>query len=119
MKIAIVGSRDFKDKDKVFYELQRLHELVDYHSEVSFVSGGARGVDTWAEENAKILKFPIKVIKPDWNKYGKRAGFLRNELIVNKADKLIAFWNGTSKGTKHSIDLAIKKGISVDIYIRS
>jgi len=49
------------------------------------------------------------IIKPEWNKYGKSAGYKRNSLIINEADKVVAFWKGESKGTKHSIDLAIKK----------
>jgi hypothetical protein len=58
------------------------------------------------------------IFKPDWDKYGKRAGFIRNELIINEADKIIAFWDGESKGTKLSIDLAIKAGKPIDIYVR-
>lgn len=118
MKIAVVGSREFKDKKKVYYELNRFHELVDYESEVIFVSGGARGVDSYAEDVANKLGFKCIIFKPEWDKYGKKAGFLRNQLIINKADKCVAFWDGQSKGTKHSIDLAIKKGIPTDIYIR-
>lgn len=120
MKIAIVGSREFKDKD--FVEKMVAKKLSNGDC---LISGGARGVDTWAEEAISILetglyKFKIekKIFKPDWNKYGKRAGFLRNELIINEADHVIAFWDGKSKGTKHSIDLAIKANKPLDIYVR-
>lgn len=117
MKIAVVGSREFKDsqfvKDTVITTFYLNAPLTGYE----FVSGGARGVDTWAEEC--ITHHTIKhIFKPDWDKYGKRAGFLRNELIINEADKVIAFWDGQSKGTKHSIDLAIKTGKPIDIYVR-
>ncbi len=82
------------------------------------VSGGARGIDSLAEIEAKNLKIKTIIFKPDWDRYGKKAGFLRNILIINEADKVIAFWDGASKGTKHSIDLAIKQDKPLDIYVR-
>lgn len=121
MKIAVVGSRNFKDKDFVEKTVCKVLQNGD-----TFVSGGARGVDSWAEDSIEILETGIhnfeikrKIFKPEWDKYGKRAGFLRNKLIVDEADKVIAFWDGKSKGTKHSIDLAIQAGKPVDIYIRN
>ena len=140
MKIAIVGSRDFF----LIYDYKNLKYIVDY-VKTSFaheviinefsegdilISGGAKGVDIFAEAtidewNKKAYeysknpnKLEKKIFKPDWDKYGKKAGFLRNQLIVNEADKVIAFWDGKSKGTKHSIDLAIKAGKPLDIYVR-
>lgn len=116
MKIAVVGSREFSDKDFVqgiTYKLIRDGELTE------FISGGARGVDSWAQEIANDFKLKKTIFKPDWDKYGKSAGFLRNKLIVEEADMVIAFWNGKSNGTKHSIDLAIKAGKPINIYVRS
>ncbi|KKK98473.1 hypothetical protein LCGC14_2642380, partial [marine sediment metagenome] len=140
MKIAVVGSRDFFliydyhkneyviDEEKgIFVNETLVNEFSDGHV---LVSGGAKGVDICAEQTIdewntatfNVTKIPNKwkkkIFKPDWNRYGKRAGFLRNELIVAEADKVIAFWDGTSKGTKHSIDLAIKAGKPLDIYVR-
>ena len=118
MKIAVVGSREFREKDLIGYILSL--ETESFHSqEVTIVSGGARGVDSWAEEIADLANFKKEIFKPEWDKYGKSAGFIRNKLIVNEADKVIAFWDGQSKGTKHSIDLAIKASKPIDIYIRN
>lgn len=122
MKIAVVGSREFKDIKFIetillqHFDGQLLYGDILY-TEV-LISGGARGVDSIAESFWKKHNGKTIIFKPDWDKYGKRAGFLRNELIINEAERVIAFWDGESKGTKHSIDLAIKKGIPVDIYIR-
>lgn len=125
MKIAVVGSRDFKDTDEARNIIFEMFEPFGRAEPADLVSGGARGIDQLAEEvidglnkeyDAKIKKI---IFKPDWNKYGKRAGFLRNELIINEADFVLAFWDGKSKGTKHSIDLAIKKQIPIDIHIRN
>ena len=114
MKIAVVGSREFKDKEFVENMMPEILRTGKYQ----LISGGARGVDSWAEGMAKFLGCECIIFKPDWDKYGKRAGFLRNELIINEADKVVAFWDGESKGTKHSIDLAIKAGKPIDIYVR-
>lgn len=81
------------------------------------ISGGARGVDRLGEKFAKIGNIKLTVIKPNWKKYGKKAGFLRNKEMVDKADALIAIWDGKSKGTKHTIDLARKKGIPIYLEI--
>lgn len=122
MKIAVVGSREFKARDYLIHTLKEEYRNL---YEGTIISGGARGVDTLAidivnELNSEFerTKLKIKVFVAEWDKYGKKAGFLRNKRIVDAADKLIAFWDGTSKGTKHSIDLAIAKNIPVDIYIR-
>jgi len=123
MKLAIVGSRKFPCpnfvKDKV-YDLCSAFSLDSAEQHLTIVSGGCYGVDTWAEEVAKEWKWCVDTIifKPDWEKHGKKAGFMRNIQIVDEATHLWAFWDGESKGTKHSIDLALKKGIPVDIYIR-
>ena len=74
------------------------------------ISGGANGADTLAEMFADKFGCPILIIRPDWDAYGKRAGFLRNEEIVNEADVVLAFWDGESKGTKHTINLTKKAG---------
>ncbi len=136
MKIAVVGSRKFKDEEFVGKILSS--ELGGHDT---LISGGAIGVDTWAEEvipilNSGLANYEIKkiIFKPDWNdlsqpgaiikinkhgeKYDARAGFRRNKLIIDEADKVIAFWDGKSKGTKHSIDLAIKANKPLDIYVR-
>lgn len=119
MKIAVVGSRNFNNKDFVINKLSAIILDLEYYDDILIISGGAYGVDSWAEEVALIHKISKIIFKPDWDKYGKRAGFLRNELIVNEADKVIAFWDGQSKGTKNSIDLAIKAKKPIDIYIRN
>lgn len=79
MKIAFVGSRTFSDKAFVQKKTEEyLHsDWIDYTNQVvhDFVSGGAIGVDSWAEEIAHKVKSVCHVILPDWEKHGKKAGF--------------------------------------------
>lgn len=109
MKIAIVGSREYPN----------LEDVRDFVRSLPpgfvIVSGGAKGVDRVAEDEAVKVGLKVEVFYPDWAKYGKRAGFLRNVGIVEAADELVAFWDGESKGTMHSVRLAKEKGIPVSI----
>lgn len=110
MKIAIVGSRDFPD-------LQMVEERVrNFGRSFEFVSGGARGVDKTAEKAAKKIGAKITVFPADWKTHGKRAGFLRNQQIVDYCDELVAFWDGESKGTMHSVSLTKAQGKPGAIY---
>ncbi len=101
MKLAVVGSRTWTDMHKICEHLYRINPD-------EIVSGGAVGADRLAEEWAIVEFVPAKVFKPDWAKFGKRAGAIRNQQIVDYCDKLIAFWDGTSKGAKISIEMARK-----------
>lgn len=55
-----------------------------------------------------LEKLGMKVLKADWGKYGKAAGPIRNQEIVNVSDIVIAFWNKKSRGTKDTIDKALR-----------
>lgn len=80
------------------------------------VSGMARGVDTLGEEWARKHNIPIKQFPANWDKYGRRAGPIRNEQMGDYANALIAVWDGKSRGTKHMINYATKKGLKVFVY---
>jgi predicted Rossmann fold nucleotide-binding protein DprA/Smf involved in DNA uptake len=109
-RVAIVGSRDYPHKAAV---CQFVHDL---HHDTVVVSGGARGPDTWAQRTAVARGMLVVVYPANWSRYGKVAGLLRNELIVAEADRIVAFWDGKSRGTKHTIDLANSKGKRVEVY---
>ena len=74
------------------------------------MSGGAKGADTYAREYA--IKKGIRLIEhlPDYAKFGKAAPLVRNKLIIDNCDKVLAFWDGKSRGTKQTIDYAEKMG---------
>ena len=55
-------------------------------------------------------------VPPEWNKYGKRAGLMRNDIIVSMADCVVAFWDGVSRGTKYTIDKAKEKNMIVQVF---
>jgi len=50
----------------------------------------------------------LKITKliPEWEKYGRGAGMIRNRDMIKGADYVVAFWDGKFPGTKNSINLA-------------
>jgi len=113
MKVIIAGSREFSD----FNLLREKCEEIISSEEVEIVSGTAKGADKMGEEYAKAKGYQIKRFPANWNKYGKSAGYLRNKEMAEYADSAIIFWDGSSKGTKHMIDLAKDKGLKVNIIL--
>ena len=113
VRLAIVGGRDFSDYD---YMKECLRKYREGHTILKVVSGGARGADSlgarWADENG----IPKQEFLPDWNRYGKSAGFRRNRTIVDNCDAVAAFWDGRSRGTENTIALARAAGKPVQIY---
>ena len=98
MKIAIVGSRKGVP----------LHEVTDYistlPSDTTIVSGGAIGVDQTAENAAIYRGLNTIIFLPNFTLYpGNQAYFKRNEQIAEACDEMVAFHNGYSRGTKHTI----------------
>lgn len=108
MKVAVIGSRGFTNYDLLKNEL-------DKYTISMIISGGAIGADKLAEKYAKENNIKTQIIYPDWNTYGRGAGLIRNKDIVNESDIVIAFWDGTSKGTKFSIDYANKNNKKINM----
>lgn len=112
MKLAVVGSRSFND-----YAF--LEEQLKSFSPKEIVTGGARGADTQAAIYAVRNKIKLTVFPANWSLYGRSAGFRRNAEIVQYCDELVAFWDGKSPGTKHTLDLAASAGKVAIIYLRT
>ena len=109
-KVIVAGSRSFND-----YKL--LKERLDYYfSNVKpiIVCGEAKGADTLGKRYAEEKGYDVMSFPADWSK-GKHAGYLRNEEMAKEADMLVAFWNGTSRGTEHMIKTMKKLGKPVRV----
>ncbi len=125
LRVIIAGSRDFDDFLKLMNScIDILFNITDKNDDldkIRIVSGAARGADQLGEQYAKIAGYEVSRFPADWNGLGKRAGYVRNAEMAKYAvddgnyGVLIAFWDGKSKGTKHMIDLAEKKGLEVHI----
>ena len=107
-RLVVAGSRDFDDYALLSAELDK---LLSGKTNITIVSGTARGADRLgeryaAEHNLRIERFPA-----EWEKYHKGAGPIRNAKMVQSADAVIVFWDNESSGTKNIIECARKQDI--------
>ena len=101
MKLGVVGSRGFDNPELLVKILDRLRLTRKVET---IISGGARGVDLFAQHYAEVNEIPFIVHEAKWGKYGKSAGYIRNKLIWDDSDIILVIWDGVSKGTKHTIE---------------
>ena len=110
LRLALIGSRDYPD-------LERVRRFVDdLPLGTVVVSGGARGVDSAAERAAREAGLRVVVLEPDWAGLGRRAGLARNQDVVDQSDEVVAWWDGASRGTVHALRLAVEAGKPVTVF---
>ena len=130
MHIAIVGSREYPHLEDVKALVE--HIAADNPCAV-IVSGGAKGVDKMAEETAnaaglEVISFRVRQIddenfgteewyfsrsgggnvrlmieEPTWQTYDDALSY-RNALIIERAERVVAFHDGLSRGTQLALD---------------
>lgn len=111
MHVIIAGSRDITDFRIIS---QAIH--ASGFSISSVISGAARSVDQLGERWAKEHGIPVLRMPAEWNRFGRSAGFRRNEDMAGIGDALIAIWDGKSCGTRHMIETARMKGLRVFVW---
>lgn len=109
-KVIVAGSRSLTDHLLVTDKLDKLFENKDL-KDIEIVSGNAPGADRLGEDYAKNRKCDLTIMPASWSKYGKSAGYRRNEKMAKYADACVVFWDGGSPGSKHMIETAKKAGI--------
>jgi predicted Rossmann fold nucleotide-binding protein DprA/Smf involved in DNA uptake len=114
-KVIIAGSRGFSNYKLLREQCNKFLREKRKTSNIIVVSGNARGADTLGEKYAQDEGFTLEIYPAQWKKFGKRAGYRRNEQMAEVADALIAFWDGSSKGTKHMIDIMNEKNLLVRV----
>jgi hypothetical protein len=83
----------------------------------TLITGGARGVDEHARMEGIRLGYRTIRVDAEWEKHGKRAGFMRKIVMLDmEPDLVLAFHCGGSKGTAHTIREAYKQGIPTQVY---
>lgn len=121
-RVIIAGGRDFarmpsdredvdlltKTMDNLFQYKKRSHRIV-------VLCGMAKGRDMAGKRYAEQRRFHVRYFPADWQQYGRRAGIVRNELMAQNADALVAFWDGSSRGTKNMIETAQRYGLAVRV----
>ena len=108
MRLAIIGSRSIKQITMEKYVSEDVKEIV---------SGGAKGIDAIAREFAHTKGIAYTEFLPKYHMYGRAAPLKRNEEIANYADQVLAFWDGSSRGTAHTVELFKKLEKEVTVVI--
>lgn len=115
-KVIIAGTRFFNDYSLLKETADRLlADKITAGYSIVIVSGGCAGADVLGERYAKENGYSIDRYPAEWQKYGRKAGIMRNAVMADNADALIAYWDGISRGTKNMIDEAWKKGLAVRV----
>lgn len=110
MTMAVIGSRGFEDYEFLCNTLDKFDNIT------TIVSGAAKGADALAAKYAKNRAIRLVEFPADWATHGKKAGFKRNHDIINNSAEVVAFWDGASTGTRHSVRLAQNQGKKVHIF---
>ena len=119
--VIICGSREWTDYDRLKEKCDIFlkNKLSDPDIKVTIISGGARGADTLGEQYAKEKGLDLKRFPANWDKYGKRAGYLRNLKMAEIGNAVIAFYSSTSenKGTKMMVRIGREKHLLIrEVY---
>lgn len=115
-KVIICGSRDFTNYDLLKKKCDKiLEKRKEKGEEIVIISGCSRGADTLGEKYAKENGYEVLRFPADWEKYKKRAGYIRNEKMAEEANACIAFLQDDKecKGTKNMISIARKKNLLI------
>lgn len=127
-KVIIAGSRKFQDYDLLERKCDSI--LSSIKDEIWVYEGCCKGTDTLAEKYAQkrgywLVEFPAPWsdiegkpareigIGKNGQKYWKKAGPYRNELMAQEADALIAFNLNNSPGTQDMIRRAKAHGLKI------
>lgn len=115
-RLLITGSRDWVDEIVL---MQAISDVAIPPSDWTLVSGACpTGADWMAESFADGLGMAVERHPANWDRHGKRAGFLRNaEMVELGADTCLAFIRGESKGASMTASLAEKSGIETRRFI--
>jgi hypothetical protein len=123
VRVVITASRSWTNTALIRDRLSRLP------SGTTIVHGGAPGGDTIADAEARALGLTVEVWPANWERYGRGAGVIRNLDMLDSTpqqptsdpppppDLVVAFWDGKSRGTKHTIDSAERRGLPTDVVV--
>lgn len=114
-RVIIAGTRTFDDYGMLCRSADYWLSEKRTKRRIVIVSGAAKGADALGEQYARERGYKLQRYPADWEKYGRAAGPIRNEVMAQNADALIAYWDGRSPGTWNMIELARNYGLKVRV----
>lgn len=121
VQMLVCGSRTFEDIGKMMKRLEEASLCYFYGEDIAIVHGGARGADQMAGIVARRYGWEIFVEPAQWDKYGKAAGAIRNQAMLDKYDPYLvaAFPHGplsASRGTLDMVTRAAQQEVLTIVY---
>ena len=114
--LLVTGSRDWNDLTTLRRELFEWWWSAGAPDHPTLIHGGARGADKLAGAVAEEAGWEVVEFPADWDRWGKRAGYIRNAEMVNQfPDFCLAFILNGSKGATMCAALASQKKIPTRI----
>ena len=112
MRVGIVGSRRFSEPSRVSDYVNALPPRA------SIITGSASGVDAAATKAARAKGIAVQVIPASFDELAdpKKSG-VRNQRLIDACEVLVAFWDGTSKGTRKTVERALDSGKEVHVFV--
>jgi len=112
VRVAIVGSRRFSEAARVSDYVNALPPRA------SIITGSASGVDAVATKAARAKGIPVHVIPASFDELSDAArSAARNQRLIDACDVLVAFWDGSSKGTRATVERALDSGKEVHVFV--
>ena len=112
MRVGIVGSRHYKEPARVTEYVRSLPPRA------SIVTGSASGVDAAATRAAREKGIPVQVMPASFDELADASkAAARNQRLVDACDVLVAFWDGSSKGTRATVERALDSGKEVHVFV--
>ncbi len=120
MRLLVCGGRDCTDQKLVSNEISAELGAIAYiggGADVVIIHGGAKGADYCAGKFAEQFDLECEEFHADWKQFGRAAGHVRNAEMLKEGrpSRVLAFWDGKSKGTLHMVTTAAAARLSVRI----
>ena len=111
MRVLVCGGRDYRRQVEVYWQLDKINRD---HGVSAVITGGATGADEfgfyWGSKHTPVDNLQFKA---DWAKYGRKAGPIRNQRMLDEGrpDVVLAFPGG--HGTEDMVRRAEAAGIKI------
>lgn len=115
-RILAFGSRTYDNYSQAHAKLRELADTFFYEEEIILINGGAAGADTLCAKAAQAHGWTVITERAKWSTYGKAAGPMRNQKMIDDYDPDIGIGFVSGEYTPGSLDMAnrlIKAGIMV------
>lgn len=114
-KLIVAGSRSFDNYGRMEKDLDRLLAVKVSEGEAIMIITGAcpRGADALAARYAAARGFELREFPANWDRWKKLAGPIRNRHMAEFGHALVAYWDGSSRGTADMIRQAEICGLRI------